>query len=226
MKQIIKALTITVALAPSVGSCTGGYTSDPQTHALLKLNKVEIIKNLQEAKKHTDQFIAIRKEMEGVKDAIGYFKGNVEGVKNELSSWKNYYDKIDAMDADNFSAFSWLGLDTINPGGYTPNTTDAFNNVKNKLFKNKDSEQMEYDRQQIARNSISTGIVVSNENKSTLSDTKEKIYKTTEQSLNSVDVYDATIAQNKLLAIIASELTRLRELSAQQLEMQASFFSQ
>ena len=196
----------------------------------------EIIKNLQEAKKHTEQFLAIKNEMKGVKDAIGYFKGDTKSLQNELSSWKTYYDRIDTMDADNFSAFSWLGLDTISPGGYTPNTTDAitsgvnssqvFNNVQNKLFKNKDSEQMEYDRQQITRNSISTGIVVSTENKNTLGDTKEKIYKTTSESLNSVDVYDATVAQNKLLAIIASELVRLRELSAQQLEMQASFFSQ
>jgi hypothetical protein len=233
MKNKIAMMLGVVALVIS-HSTFAGFVSDPQTHNHLMLNKAEIIKNLQEAKKHTDQLLAIKNEMGGVKDSIGYFKGDANSLKNDLLSWKTYYDKIDTLDSDNFSAFNWLGLDSLSSDRYAPNTANtinsginsnkAFNDVKNKMFDDeKHPEEMKYRRQELAHNSMAASVVISNESKNTLSDSKQQIYKATEQSLSAKDLYDATIAQNKLLGIIASEMVQQRELQAQQLEMLASF---
>lgn len=210
--------------------------SDPTAHGHLLSNKAEIINNLKEAKKHTDQLLSIKNEMISLKNSVGYFKGDATSIKNDLLNWKSYYDKIDTLDSDNFSAFNWLGLDGLTPGNYASNTTDfikgkfnsekAVKEVKLKIFDDgKHPEEMKYHRQELAHNSMAASIVVSNESKQSLSDSKKRIFNATSESLSAPDLTHTVKAQNKLLGIIASEMVQQRQLQAQQLEMIASFFS-
>lgn len=219
-----------------------GISSDPQTHALLTTsNKLSIksigetVKALQEAKRQTEQAIEMRKQLMGMKNTIGQFKGTATSLKSDLLKWETYYTGIDTLDVDNFSAFNWLGLDSLDSSTYAPNTSNAigsfnsdkaFKDVKQKIFEDENHpEEMKYRRQELAHNSIATGVVISNQSKNTLTDSKEQITKVTQQAIYAQDLLEAMNAQNKLLAIIASEMVQQRELSAQQVEMLASFFA-
>ena len=84
MKQIIKTLTMVVALAPSIGFCTGTPMYDPTTHA-------EIVRVLQESKKHIEQTRRVHGELVQAKAIMGSFKEDGASLKNSLLNWQTYY---------------------------------------------------------------------------------------------------------------------------------------
>lgn len=186
------------------------------------LNYVRAFEILKTAKSQFEEMKRVHDELSNTKRLIGTFQQETESIMNELTNWHTYYDKIDTLDADNFSAMTWLRLDNRLP---IANSVQAFNDVKIKLFDNK-SEQMEFDRQQLARNSIVSGIIVSEANKKKLSEAKKKIIATSDSSLGSSDLLSAIKNQNKLLGIIAGEMVQSRAIQAQQLELLSSFFLQ
>ncbi len=186
------------------------------------LNYARAFEILKTAKSQFEEMKRVHDELSNTKRLIGTFQQETESIMNELTNWHTYYDKIDTLDADNFSAMTWLRLDNRLP---IANSVQAFNDVKIKLFDNK-SEQMEFDRQQLARNSIVSGIIVSEANKKKLSEAKKKIIATSDSSLGSSDLLSAIKNQNKLLGIIASEMVQSRAIQAQQLELLSSFFLQ
>lgn len=186
------------------------------------LNYARAFEILKTAKSQFEEMKRVHDELSNTKRLIGTFQQETESIMNELTNWRTYYDKIDTLDADNFSAMTWLRLDNRLP---IANSVQAFNDVKIKLFDNK-SEQMEFDRQQLARNSIVSGIIVSEANKKKLSEAKKKIIATSDSSLGSSDLLSAIKNQNKLLGIIAGEMVQSRAIQAQQLELLSSFFLQ
>ena len=186
------------------------------------LNYARAFEILKTAKSQFEEMKRVHDELSNTKRLIGTFQQETESIMNELTNWHTYYDKIDTLDADNFSAMTWLRLDNRLP---IANSVQAFNDVKIKLFDNK-SEQMEFDRQQLARNSIVSGIIVSEANKKKLTEAKKKIIATSDSSLGSSDLLSAIKNQNKLLGIIAGEMVQSRAIQAQQLELLSSFFLQ
>jgi hypothetical protein len=177
---------------------------------------------LKTAKSQFEEMKRVRDELASTKRLIGNFQQEAENIKSELTNWRNYYDKIDNLDLDNFSAMNWLNLDNrlaIN------NSVQAFNEIKLKLFEHK-SEQIEFARQHLVRNSIIAGVVTAEANKKSLSDAKNKIIITTNASLADHDLLSAIKNQNKLLGVIASEMVQSRAIQAQQLELLAAFFAQ
>ena len=214
MFRIFKYVTLAVfTMVANVGVAVTSH--DPLNYA----RAFEILKT---AKAQFEEMKRVYDELSNTKRLIGNFQQEAESIMNELTNWRTYYDKIDTLDADNFSAMDWLRIDNRLP---IANSVQAFDAIKIKLFNNK-SEQMEFDRQQMVRNSIVSGIVVSEANKKNLSESKKKIIATTDSSLGASDLLSAIKNQNKLLGIIASEMVQSRAIQAQQLELLSSFFSQ
>lgn len=214
MSRILKYVAILFMIS-NISFAVGSVVYDPQSCA----QAIEILKT---AKSQFEEMKRVHDELSNTKRLIGNFQQEAENIRNELTNWRTYYDKIDTLDADNFSAMTWLRLDSRLP---VSNSIQAFDAVKIKLFDNK-SEQMEFDRQQMVRNSIASGIIISEANKKNFSESKKKIIATTDHSLEASDLLSAIKNQNKLLGIIASEMVQSRAIQAQQLELLSSFFSQ
>jgi hypothetical protein len=126
---------------------------------------------------------------------------------------------------------SWMGLDRAAPSSHAP---EAFRMIDDKLFgtninveENSDVYRdkvnlMSYDREQMARNTIITGILASEKSKNNLGTTKKKIINVTNKSLNADSLISVAQAQNEMLGIIAAELVQQRELQSQILELLTS----
>jgi len=227
MKQIIKALTMTIAISPSVGFCTGTPMYDPTTHA-------EIVRVLQETKKHIEETRRVSGELAQAKAIMGSFKEDKQSLTNSLLNWQTYWDKIDDLDPDHFSAFKWLGVDKLHPENYASDTfgyassfdnKKALDDVKHQMLDDEQHpEEMEYRRQELVRNSMATSVVVSNESKANVSGAKKKLSDATTKAVTASSSADAMKSHNELLSIAVAELIQLRELQAQQLELLSSFF--
>ena len=102
----------------------------------------------------------------------------------------------------------------------------ALDDVKYQMFDDeKNPEQMQYRRQDFARNSMATSVVVSNESKANIAGAKKKLTDATTKAVTASSSADAVKATNELLSIAVSELIQLREIQAQQLELLSSFFA-
>jgi anion-transporting ArsA/GET3 family ATPase len=219
--KILKYITITTLIM--VSNVSFGTTfHDPLNYAraleILKTAKAQF----EEIKRMYSELGRVHDELANTKRLIGNFPQGAENIMHELSNWRTYYDQIDTLDVDHFSAMDWLKLDDRLPSS---NPVHAFNTVKVKLFEGK-TEQMEFDRQQLSRNSITSGIVVAEANKNSLAEAKKKIVATTDSSIKANDLLSAIKDQNKMLGVIASEMVQTRTIQAQQLELLAAFFSQ
>ena len=227
MKRIAKALIITVALIPSVGLCTGAPMHDPISYA-------ELVKVLQETKNHIAETRRVHAELAQAKAIMGSFKEEKQSLTNSLRNWQTYYDKIDDLDPEHFSAFKWLGVDKLHPENYASDTfgyassfdnKKAFDDVKYQMLDDeRHPEDMKYRRQELVRNSMATSVVVSNESKANIAGAKKKLSDATTKSVNAASSADAMKSHNELLSIAVAELIQLRELQAQQLELLSSFF--
>jgi hypothetical protein len=214
LTRILKYLILTGLIMASNVSFAVAY-HDPLNYA----RAFEILKT---AKSQFEEMKRVHDELASTKRLIGNFQQEVGQVKDELTNWRTYYDRIDTLDPEQFSAIKWLRLDDRLP---IVNSLQALEDVKRKLFDNK-SEQMEFDRQQMARNAIASGIVTSGSSKKSLGESKKKIIAVTDSALETADLLSAIKNQNKLLGIIASEMVQNRTIQAQQLELLAAFFSQ
>jgi hypothetical protein len=213
LNKIFKYLAILLIL-PNL-NCAAVTVFDPQNLA----KSVEILKA---AKSQFEQMKRVHAELSSAKKLLGDFSEDAQNKIAELTNWRNYYDYIDLLDVDQISAANFLGVDGKLP---LNNTLDTFNAIQTKLFNNK-AEQMEFTRQQLARNAIVSGVVVSETNKKNLGETKKKIKTLTNNAIQASDLLSAIKNQNKLLSIIASELVQSRTIQAQQLELLAAFLSQ
>ena len=227
MKQVIKALTMAIALAPSVGFCNGAPVHDPMTFA-------EVVKVLQETKKHIEETRKVHNEISQTKAILGNFTEDGLSLKNSLLNWETYYDKIDDLDADTFSGFKWLGVDKLHPENYASdtfgyatsfNSKKAFDDVKHQMLDDEQHpEEMRYRRQEFAHNSMAASVVIANESKNSVAGTKKKLTDAMAKSVGSSDLLNTMKAQNELLAILATQSTQQTEMMAQQLELLSSFF--
>jgi hypothetical protein len=228
MRRIIKVLTITIALTPSIGFCGGQPVHDPVSYA-------ELVKMLQETKKHIEETKRVHNELSQAKAIMGSFKEDKQSLTNSLLNWQTYYDKIDDLDPDHFSAFKWLGVDKLHPENYASdtfgyvssfNSKKALDDVKTQMFEDdKNPAQMQYRRQELVRNSMATSVVVSNESKANIVGAKKKLSDATTKAVTASSSADAMKSHNELLSIAVAELIQLRELQAQQLELLSSFFA-
>ena len=228
--MLFKVLTVIFSLIyGSSAFAVGATMHDPLSYErafdILKTAKENV-----EAAKH------MHEELKRTKAILGNFKEDGLNLREELTDWRNYYDNIDTLNADNFSAFRWLGVDKLHPDAYAPNTSgllgknfnsqQAFEDVKFQMFDDeKHPEELKYRRQELSQNSMATSVVISNESKKSLIDSKKKIMSLSDESISASDLLSAMKAQNKLLGVIASEMVQQRELQAQQLELIASFFA-
>lgn len=219
--RILKCITITIFIMVSNVS-VGTTFHDPLNYG----RALEILKTaksqFEEIKRMYGELERVHDELANTKRLIGNLGRETDSIMGELSNWHTYYDKIDILGANQFSVIDLLGLDNRLPA-YNP--SNAFDAVHKKLFDNK-SEQLELNRQIMARRTITSGIVISEANKSSLSEAKKKIIVTTDSALKANDLLSAMRNQNKLLGIIASEMVQSRAMQAQQLELLSSFFSQ
>jgi conjugal transfer/entry exclusion protein len=221
-----KVFLFLIGMFPLSGHCVL-TTYDPTT-------VIEVGKVLQETKKQVEQLKNVKKELEQTKSILGNFTGDAQSLKNSLLSWETYYDKIDYLDADSFSAFKWLGVDKLHPENYASdifgyassfNSKQALEDVKHQILDDeKYPEEMQYRRQELAHNSMASSIVVSNESKNNIAGAKKKLTDAMTKSIGASDLLNTLKAQNELLSVIASEAIQQREIQAQQLEMLASFF--
>jgi len=228
MKQIAKALAIVVALVPAVGFCDGAPMHDP-------ISCAQLVKVLQETKNHIEETRRVHDELAQAKAIMGSFTEDKQSLTNSLLNWRIYYDKIDDLDPEHFSAFKWLGADKLHPENYASDTFGyassfsserALGDVKAQMFEDdKNPAQMQYRRQELVRNSIATGVVVSNESKANIAGAKKKLNDATTKAVNASTSADATKSHNELLSIAVAELIQIRELQAQQLELLSSFFA-
>lgn len=201
------------------GVCGVLSTHDP-------LNYARALEILKAAKTQIEETRQLKEEISGTKRIIGNFREEAQNFKSEMLNWRTYYDKIDTLDANEFSAMNWLGLNRAAP---ISNPPEAFRLVDDKLFRTNGPQikreeytdvmnLMKYEREKVARNSIVTGIVVAEKSKSNLSDSKKKIVMVTDKSIGASDLISVMKAQNEMLGVIASELVQSRELQAQMLE--------
>ena len=220
MNKIYQTLIIIfLCLTTKTGVCGVGTIHDPLSYArafeILKAAKVQI-----------DETKRVQEELAGTKRLIGNFREEAQNLRGEMLNWRTYYDKIDTLDANEFSAMSWLGLDRAIP---TSNAPEAFRLIDDKLFKTNSPEirredytdtmnTLKYEREKLARKSIVTGIVIAEKSKSNLSDSKRKIIAATDKSIGASDLISIMKTQNEILGVIASELVQSRELQAQMLE--------
>ena len=214
---MLMMLTLFLVAQPSIGA--GAPMHDPLSFA----RALEILKA---AKMQIDETKRVQEEIAGTKRLIGNFREQAQDLRGELLNWRRYYDKIDTLDANEFSAMNWLGLDrTIS----TSNAPEAFRLIDDKLFRTNSLEikredytdtmnTLKYEREKLARKSIVTGIVVAEKSKSNLSESKKKIIMITDKSIGASDLISLMKAQNEMLGVIASELVQSRELQAQMLE--------
>lgn len=221
LDRILKYITITIFIIVANVSVAATF------HDVLNYERAfEILKTarsqFEEIKRMYGELERVHDELASTKRLIGNFQIEADSMIHELTNWQTYYHKIDLLDANKFSVVDLLGIDNRLP---TNDPTNAFDVVHKKLFDHQ-SEQLELNRQKIARNAITSGIVASDVNKHSLREAKEKITATTNSALQANDLLSAMRNQNKLLGIIASEMVQSRAMQAQQLELLASFFSQ
>jgi len=220
MKKMYQMLLMVVLFpAAQPGRCGGTPMHDPLSYA----RAFEILKA---AKTQIEETKRVQEELAGTKRLIGNFKEEAQNLRGELLNWRTYYDKIDTLDANEFSAMSWLGLDRTIPARNAP---EAFRLIDDKLFKTNSPEikredytdtmnTLKYEREKLARKSIVTGIVVAEKSKSNLNESKKKIIMATDKSIGASDLISVMKTQNEILGVIASELVQSRELQAQMLE--------
>lgn len=227
--KISKMISVLVlGLLPMSGHCTLGSVHDPISYA-------ELVKVLQETKNHIEETRRVHGELVQTKAIMGSFKEDGASLKNSLLNWQTYWDKIDDLDPEHFSAFKWLGVDKLHPENYASdtfgyassfNSRKALDDVKYQMFDDdKNPAQMQYRRQDFARNSMATSVVVSNESKANIAGAKKKLSDATAKSVTASSSAEAMKSHNELLSIAVAELIQLRELQAQQLELLSSFFA-
>ena len=226
--KVSKVITILMlGLSPVSGYCTLGSVHDPISYA-------ELVKVLQETKNHIEETRRVHDELAQAKAIMGSFKEDKQSLTNSLLDWKTYYDKIDDLDPDHFSAFKWLGVDKLHPENYASDTfgyassfdnKKALDDVKHQMLDDEQHpEEMKYRRQELVRNSMATSVVVSNESKANIAGAKKKLNDATKKAVHASSSADAVKATNELLSVAVAELIQLRELQAQQLELLSSFF--
>lgn len=226
IRKSIQYLMLVGLILSNQAFCVGGMVHDPTNYA----RAFEILKA---AKQQIEETKRVQEELLSTKNLIGNFKQEASELRNEFLNWRTYYDKIDTLDANDFSLMSWLGLDRFHPKNNAP---EAFRLVDDKLFRSHASQvdkenyndvinRMQYEREKVARNSIVTGIVVAEKSKSNLGESKKKIVSATDKSINGSDLTTILKAQNELLGVIASELIQQRELQAQMLEFMTAHAS-
>ena len=220
MKKMYQMLMmVALSLVSQPGICGGTPMHDPLSYA----RALEILKA---AKTQIEETKRVQEELAGTKRLIGNFREEAQNLRGELLNWRTYYDKIDTVDTNEFSAMNWLGLDRMMP---TNNAPEAFRLIDDKLFKTNSPEikreeytdtmnTLKYEREKLARKSIVTGIVVAEKSKSNLSESKKKIIMATDKSIGASDLISLMKTQNEMLGVIASELVQSRELQAQMLE--------
>ena len=221
MQQLLKKSSLVIAILSALCSEQAFSlmtTFDPQNFA----RALEILKT---AKAQIEETKRAQEELVGTKRLIGNYKTEAQNFKNELLSWRTYYDKLDLLDPEHFSAMRWLGFERMGPQNHAPN---AFKLLDDKLFgtnsdiKREDytdvMQHRHYEREQIARNALLTGIVVAEKNKSNLNESKRRMVSATDKSIQASDLISLLKIQNELLSVMASELMQQRELQAQMLE--------
>jgi hypothetical protein len=227
--KISKLITFLIlGSLPISGHCTLGSVHDPISYA-------ELVKVLQETKNHIEETRRVHGELVQSKAIMGSFKEDKQILTNSLLNWETYYDKIDDLDPEHFSAFKWLGVDKLHPENYASdtfgyassfNSKKALDDVKYQMFDDEQHpERMQYRRQDFARNSMATSVVVSNESKANIAGAKKKLSDATTKSVTASSSAEAMKSHNELLSIAVAELIQLRELQAQQLELLSSFFA-
>jgi len=227
--KISKVITVLMlGLSPLPGYCNLGSVHDPISYA-------ELVKVLQETKKHIEETKRVHGELAQAKAIMGSFKEDKQSLANSLLNWETYYDKIDDLDPEHFSAFKWLGVDKLHPENYASdtfgyassfNSKKALDDVKTQMFEDdKNPAQMQYRRQELARNSMATSVVVSNESKANIAGAKKKLSDATTKAVTASSSADAMKSHNELLSILVAEVIQLREIQSQELELLSSFFA-
>ena len=216
-----------LGVSPLPGYCNLGSVHDPISYA-------ELVKVLQETKNHIAETRRVHDELVQAKAIMGSFKEDKQSLTNSLLNWKTYYDKIDDLDPEHFSAFKWLGVDKLHPENYASDTfgyassfdnKKALDDVKHQMLDDEQHpEEMEYRRQELVRNSMAASVVVSSESKANIAGAKKKLSEATTKAVTASSSADAMKSHNELLSIAVAELIQIKELQAQQLELLSSFF--
>ena len=209
-------------------TATAAYSVQPMHDAPSFARALEILK---EAKKQVQGVMELKRQAEETNSRIGDLKNQAKNLGQELKHWQTYYDKIDTLDANDFSILNGLGLNKDS----LSRPQNTFSLIDNKLFKINPTasreehsnaiHQMVHEREKIARSSLVTSLVLAEKNKSDVEGSKRKIVEVTAKSLNSQDLSSLIQAQTDMLAIVASELVMQRQLQAQILEFMSAHAS-
>lgn len=183
---------------------------------------------LTEAKKQFQQFKTMSETLESVKGQLGgRHVEQLSQLNNSAREWGMYLDGFGSTDADNLSLLHMSGYS----GASKLPEINQFLNTK--LYPSKTTtvsygklEEIKKFRSDSVERAATNSLALAGEKKHSLRNTQRKIAELGAEAIRSPTLHDDLVLTNKLLSMMAIEMTHHRELLAQQLELDAALATQ
>ncbi len=183
---------------------------------------------LTEAKKQFQQFKSMSDTLETMKGQLGGRKlDQLSQLNNSAREWGVYLDGFGSPEADNFSL---VHLSGYNGASKLPEINQFLNT---KLYPSKTGtvsyeklEEIKKFRNDAIERAATNSLALAGEKKHSLRNTQRKIAELGAEAIRSPTIHDDLVLTNKLLSLMATEMTHHRELLAQQLELDAAVVTQ
>ena len=183
---------------------------------------------ISEAKKQFQQFKKMSDTMEALKGQLGGLKPDqLSRLNGSAREWGVFLDGLGSPESDNLSLLKMSGYrgasklpeinQFLNTKLYPPKTGTVSYGKLDEIKKFR-SDAIEHS----ATNSLS----LAGEKKHSLRNTQRKIAELGSEAVRSPTIHDDLVITNKLLAMMAIEMTHHREILAQQLELDAAVITQ
>jgi len=197
-------------------------------------NAPRIASILVETKRQVTELKGMSGKMEALNSRLGGVLSTDTDRRSRLDTfareWGTYIDGLSSPDADNLSLVKLLGYQNF---GAENRLLDLNQFLSGKLYPSTHGDvsynQMEnikkFRTAAVERSSVN-GVALAGEKKHTLRNTQRKIAELGSESARAITIHDDLVVTNKLLSMIASELTQQREILSQQLELMSAVVAQ
>lgn len=187
-----------------------------------------------EARRQVQELKSVSTRMESLNSRLGGLIPTDEDRRSRLETsaraWGTYIDGFGSVDADSLSLANMLGFQSF---GSANRLSDLNRFLTDKLYPasdgnvslNKMAEIKRFRNSSVERSSVN-GVALAGEKKHTLRQTQRKIAEIAGEGVRATTIHDDLVVTNKLLSLIANEMTQQRELMSQQLELIAAVVAQ
>ncbi len=220
-------LLSTIFVVSSSAYASGAIVFDATNAARFASIAAEARRQVQELRGVSNKMESLNTRLGGLVAVDGDRRTRLDAGARE---WGTYIDGFGSIDAANLSLANMLGFRNF---GSENRLLDLNRFLTDKLFPASDgnvsiakmTEIKRFRNASVERASIN-GVALAGEKKHSLRGSQRKIAEIASEGVRSTTIHDDLVVTNKLLSLIANEMTQQRELMSQQLELISAVVAQ